>query len=64
MSPSTNAREGITRERVKQAFGFVMKTVRATTDLTQEQVAERAEIDVTYSSLLERGCGPRICSSS
>jgi transcriptional regulator with XRE-family HTH domain len=44
-----------TRRQVSEAFGGVLKNVRATTDVTQEKLAERADIDVSYSSYLERG---------
>jgi ribosome-binding protein aMBF1 (putative translation factor) len=45
----------LTRREVREAFGAVLKTARGTTDVTQEQLAERASIDVSYASMLERG---------
>jgi ribosome-binding protein aMBF1 (putative translation factor) len=43
-----------TRQQVMDAFSAVLKAARDTTDLTQEKLAERAEIDVSYVSYLER----------
>jgi len=43
----------LTRREVSEAFGAVLKIVRGTT--TQQELSERADIDVTYASLLERG---------
>jgi DNA-binding XRE family transcriptional regulator len=45
----------LTRREVREAFGAVLKIARGTTDVTQEQLAERAGIDVSYASMLERG---------
>jgi ribosome-binding protein aMBF1 (putative translation factor) len=45
----------LTRREVREAFGAVLKIARGTTDVTQEQLAERASIDVSYASMLERG---------
>jgi ribosome-binding protein aMBF1 (putative translation factor) len=44
-----------TRQQVGEAFGGVLKNVRATTELSQEALAERAQFDVSYASFLERG---------
>ena len=38
-----------------EAFGHRVQTVRASTDLSQEALAERSGFDRTYISLLERG---------
>lgn len=40
---------------VAAAFGAVLKTARAGAGVTQEKLAELADIDRTYPSLLERG---------
>ena len=40
---------------VLRAFGFSVKRHRESKDLTQEQLAEKAEIDRTYLSDVERG---------
>ena len=40
---------------VAVAFGAVLKTARAGAGLTQEKLAELADMDRTYPSLLERG---------
>lgn len=40
---------------VSAAFGAVLKTARAGAGVTQEKLAELADIDRTYPSLLERG---------
>jgi len=41
--------------QVARAFGAVLKLSRAGAQLTQEQLAEAADIDRTYPSLMERG---------
>ena len=38
-----------------EAFGSRVQAVRASTDLSQEALAERSGFDRTYISLLERG---------
>ena len=38
-----------------EAFGRQVQAVRASTDLSQEALAERSGFDRTYISLLERG---------
>ena len=40
---------------VAAAFGAVLKTARVGAGVTQEKLAELADIDRTYPSLLERG---------
>ena len=40
---------------VAAAFGAVLKTAREGAGISQEKLAELAEIDRTYPSLLERG---------
>lgn len=41
--------------QVARAFGATLKVVRADAGISQEVLAERAECDRTYPSLLERG---------
>jgi transcriptional regulator with XRE-family HTH domain len=43
------------RQQVAVAFGRVLRTARDTAGLSQEQLAEAADVDRTYPSLLERG---------
>lgn len=43
------------RHVVGKAFGRVLREYRLTLDLSQEELAERADLDRTYPSLLERG---------
>jgi ribosome-binding protein aMBF1 (putative translation factor) len=45
----------LTRREVREAFGKALKIARGTTTVTQEELAERADIDVSYASMLERG---------
>jgi transcriptional regulator with XRE-family HTH domain len=45
----------VARQRVAVAFGGVLRTARDIVGLSQEQLAEAADIDRTYPSLLERG---------
>jgi transcriptional regulator with XRE-family HTH domain len=47
----------MTRQRweVARAFGVVLKDVRRERGMSQETLAECADIDRTYPSLLERG---------
>jgi transcriptional regulator with XRE-family HTH domain len=40
---------------LEKAFGAVLKRVRVGQDLTQLELAEKSDFDVTYISLLERG---------
>ena len=40
---------------IRVRFGFVVKTLRETQNLTQEDLAERAKIHRTYLSDIERG---------
>jgi transcriptional regulator with XRE-family HTH domain len=40
---------------VAKAFGAVLRTVRTGAGFSQEDLAEGADIDRTYPSLLERG---------
>jgi transcriptional regulator with XRE-family HTH domain len=40
---------------VSRAFGQVLRSIRDQRDMTQETLAELAELDTTYISLLERG---------
>ena len=43
------------RQQVAVAFGTVLRTARDAAGLSQEQLAEAADVDRTYLSLLERG---------
>jgi len=43
------------RKLVGKAFGRVLRAYRLTLGLSQEGLAERADLDRTYPSLLERG---------
>lgn len=43
------------RHLVGKAFGRVLREYRLILDLSQEELAERADLDRTYPSLLERG---------
>lgn len=45
----------VTSRNVALAFGSVLRTARAGAAITQEKLAELADIDRTYPSLLERG---------
>jgi len=40
---------------LEKAFGAVLKQQRVKRKLTQAELAERSDLDVTYISLLERG---------
>jgi transcriptional regulator with XRE-family HTH domain len=40
---------------VASAFGQVLRDCRGKADISQEELAARAEVDRTYVSLLERG---------
>ncbi|TLD68160.1 helix-turn-helix transcriptional regulator [Phragmitibacter flavus] len=40
---------------VLSKFGIHVRNLRETQDLTQEQLAERAKLDITYISGIERG---------
>lgn len=40
---------------LEKAFGIVLKQVREGGDMTQLELAEKSDFDVTYISLLERG---------
>ena len=42
-------------QEVANAFGNVLKTLRDGAGLSQETLAEKADLDRTYPSLLERG---------
>ena len=44
-----------TRRQVAVAFGGILRAARCSAGLTQERLAEEADIDRTYPSLLERG---------
>lgn len=44
-----------TRHQVARAFGSLLRTARNGAGLSQEKLAELANIDRTYPSLLERG---------
>lgn len=44
-----------TRHQVARAFGSLLRTVRKGAGLSQEKLAELANMDSTYPSLLERG---------
>jgi len=41
--------------QVAKAFGAVLRTARVAAGISQEVLAERADCDRTYPSLLERG---------
>jgi transcriptional regulator with XRE-family HTH domain len=41
--------------QVARAFGVTLKAARADAGMSQETLAERADCDRTYPSLLERG---------
>jgi transcriptional regulator with XRE-family HTH domain len=43
------------RRRVAVAFGGILRDARDGSGLSQEELAEGAEVDRTYPSLLERG---------
>jgi transcriptional regulator with XRE-family HTH domain len=43
------------RRRVAVAFGAILREARDRSGVLQEQLAEGAEMDRTYPSLLERG---------
>jgi transcriptional regulator with XRE-family HTH domain len=43
------------RRQVGRAFGSLLRTARDGAGLSQEELAERANMDRTYPSLLERG---------
>jgi transcriptional regulator with XRE-family HTH domain len=45
----------VDHHQVARAFGAALKLSRAGARLTQEQLAEAADIDRTYPSLMERG---------
>jgi transcriptional regulator with XRE-family HTH domain len=42
-------------QKAATAFGEVLKTLRDGAGLSQEDLAEKADLDRTYPSLLERG---------
>jgi transcriptional regulator with XRE-family HTH domain len=43
------------RERVAVAFGAVLRFKRNELGMSQEQLADQADLDRTYPSLIERG---------
>jgi transcriptional regulator with XRE-family HTH domain len=43
------------RQHVAREFGATLRAARRSRGLTQEEIAERADFDPTYTSLLERG---------
>jgi transcriptional regulator with XRE-family HTH domain len=43
------------RDRVAKAFGAILRAARLAAGVTQEVLAERADCDRTFPSLLERG---------
>jgi transcriptional regulator with XRE-family HTH domain len=43
------------QRRVARAFGAILRIARSDAGISQEMLAERADIDRTYPSLLERG---------
>jgi transcriptional regulator with XRE-family HTH domain len=45
----------LTQRQVATAFGLVLRAVRTGKGISQEQIAEDADMDRTYPSLLERG---------
>jgi transcriptional regulator with XRE-family HTH domain len=46
---------GLDPRQVAKAFGAVLRTARVSAGIPQEVLAERADCDRTYPSLLERG---------
>jgi len=46
---------GLEPRQVAKAFGTVLRAARETAGISQELLAERADCDRTYPSLLERG---------
>jgi hypothetical protein len=51
---------GLGHKQVALAFGGVLRIAREGAHSTQEALAERADIDRTYPSLLERGLRQRL----
>src|SRR5580692_11205137 len=49
------AQHPVKNKNVARAFGRVLRAARLAAGLSQEQLAERADLDRTYPSLLERG---------
>jgi transcriptional regulator with XRE-family HTH domain len=47
--------DGTHRQRVAREFGAALRAARQLRGFTQEQLANRAHLDRTYASLLERG---------
>jgi transcriptional regulator with XRE-family HTH domain len=45
----------IDRHRVAREFGAALRAIRRERGLTQEEIADRADFDRTYPSLIERG---------
>ena len=45
----------LTRRRVSRVFGQLLRRARLDAGMTQEVLAEQADMDRTYPSLLERG---------
>ncbi|MGH8528368.1 MAG: helix-turn-helix domain-containing protein [Nevskiales bacterium] len=45
----------VTDYKIAVAFGQVLRKHRKRANLTQEEYADRCEVDRTYASLLERG---------
>ncbi len=43
------------RRRVAHVFGVILRTARRGAGISQEELAELADVDRTYPSLLERG---------
>lgn len=43
------------KKNLEQTFGEVLKVLRNKKELSQEELADLAELDRTYISLLERG---------
>lgn len=44
-----------TPRQIAAAFGFILRAERTYRGMSQEELAERADLDRTYPSLLERG---------
>lgn len=40
---------------IEKAFGLTLKKARENQKMTQVEIAEKSDLDVTYISLLERG---------
>jgi transcriptional regulator with XRE-family HTH domain len=55
MSPRTQRGHALDPREVARAFGAALRVARTTAGISQDVLAERADCDRTYPSLLERG---------